>query len=205
MPHDAKKLAGVALLVLRMTRGPVRVVALVALGLVALLSTLFVRPPSAEAPGAAAPPSQQAETSTRREPASSTAESEDVLTPLGRDAYRSPAGLRYTRGSVHGHRIDHLLAHTRDDPDRDGPHGVFDATDKNEVVLLVDEAYEQAKTGHRTKTREQGERTVYEVDLGRRVGYVGGRKGARDGLPSARRVRLVVEGDRLITAFPIAR
>lgn len=127
----------------------------------------------------------------------------EVLTEVGRDAYRSPAGLRYTRGSRHGHRVAHLLSHCEDDPSRDGQHGVFDVDDAGDAVLLVDEAYEQAERGQKTRKKRDGDRTVYTVDLGRRVGYVGGQSGRRRGKPAASHVRLVVEGDRLITAYPV--
>lgn len=126
----------------------------------------------------------------------------DVLTEVGRGVYRSPAGLRYTRGSQQGHRLKHVMAHAVDDPDRAGQHGVFDTDDPREVVLLVDEAYEQALAGRDTRARREDARMVYEVDLGRRIGYVGGQSGNRQGKPAVDHVRLVVQEDRLITAFP---
>lgn len=126
----------------------------------------------------------------------------DVLTPVGRDAYRSAAGLRYTRGSQHGTRLAHLAAHTRDDPDREGAHGVFEPGDLPTVIRLVDEAYKQALAGRKTRTEREGDQTTYTIDLGRRIGYVGGESGARRGHPPATHIRLVVQGDRFITAFP---
>jgi hypothetical protein len=127
----------------------------------------------------------------------------EVLTEVGRDAYRSTAGLRYTRGSQHGTRLAHLMSHTRDEPNRDGPHGVFDSDNPVTVVRLVDEAYLKARAGDHVTADREGDQTVYEIDMGRRIGYVGGESGARRGKPPARHLRLVVQGDRLITAFPI--
>lgn len=126
-----------------------------------------------------------------------------VLTEIGRDTYRSAAGLRYTRGSQHGTRLAHVMSHTRDDPNREGQHGVFDARDSATVVRLVDEAYEKALAGEVTKSEREGDQTVYTIDMGRRVGYVGGESGNRRGKPPARHIRLVVQGDRFITAFPL--
>lgn len=124
------------------------------------------------------------------------------LEPLGRDSYRSPAGLRYTRGSEHGHRIAHIMAHTHDEPNQPGQHGVFDAKQPLEVFQLIDNAYQQALLGDRTDTNYEDERTIYTVNLGKRIGYIGGTSGKHRNHPTAKYLRLVVERDRLITAFP---
>jgi len=116
--------------------------------------------------------------------------------------YQSPAGLRYTRGSQHGHRLKHLLAHTQDQPDRPGQHGVFQSRVPTEVVALVDEAYLQALAGENTRVEYEGDRTIYTVDLGRRIGYIGGESGNRRGHPAARHLRMVLEGKNFVTAFP---
>lgn len=127
----------------------------------------------------------------------------EVLEEVGRGAYRTPAGLRYTRGSEHGHRIAHVLAHSVDEPNQPGQHGVFDESDPASLLLLIDEAYEQALSGKSTKSKKEEDRIVYNVDLNRRIGYVGGTSGKRRDYPSANGMRLVIEGDRLITAFPV--
>ena len=127
-----------------------------------------------------------------------------LLKQVGRDRFESPAGIIYTPGSQQGHRLKHLMAHARDQPGRPGQHGVFDAKEAVAVVRLVDEAYEQALAGRRTKrSNESGGRTVYTVDLGRPIGTIGGQSGGRRGHPTARHVRLVLEGKRFITAFPV--
>lgn len=125
------------------------------------------------------------------------------LKDRGQGVYETPAGLRYTRGSQHGHRLKHLMAHAKDDPDRPGQHGVFETSEPAEVLALVDEAYKQALAGNRTKTKHEGERTVYEVNMGRKVGYIGGQSGNRRSRPSANYIRMVVQGKNLITAFPV--
>lgn len=128
---------------------------------------------------------------------------EEVLEPVGRDTYRSNAGLIYGRGSVHGTRLKHLESHTADEPDRPGQHGVFDETSIPSLVALIDEAYLQAlRREHTEKSVEEG-RTVYTIDLRRRVGYIGGESGGRRGNPPARHLRLVLDGERFITAFPL--
>jgi len=116
--------------------------------------------------------------------------------------YESPAGLRYSRGSRHGHRLKHLMAHTVDQPDRPGQHGVFSSQDVAEVVALVDEAYRLALAGKNTHIDREQNRTVYTIDLGRRIGFIGGESGNRRAKPAARHLRLVLEGKNFVTAFP---
>ncbi len=135
--------------------------------------------------------------------ASAPGELEEILRSGSRAPYVSPAGLRYTRGSQQGHRLKHLMAHAQDEPDRPGQHGVFDSNNVAEIVALVDEAYLQAQTGRDTRTQREEERTIYDVNLRRRIGYIGGTSGNRKNHPAAKHLRLVVESDRVITAFPV--
>lgn len=125
----------------------------------------------------------------------------DDLIRSDRETYTSPAGLRYSRGTAHRHHLRHLMAHTRNEPGRP-VHGVFDNSDVNGVVRLVDEAYERAIAGREARKRTEGDRTVYVVDMGRRVGYVGGQSGARRGHPAAERIQLVLVGKKFITSYP---
>jgi hypothetical protein len=125
------------------------------------------------------------------------------LRDVGDDILVSSAGLRYVPGSREGHRLKHVLLHTRDQPDRAGSHGVFDGG-RETTLAVIDEAYTIARQrGPPVRMEVQGDRTVYTVDMGRRVGYVGGRPGQREGHPPTFHVRLVLEGDDVITAFPL--
>lgn len=125
-----------------------------------------------------------------------------LLREVSRDRYLSPAGLQYTPGSAEGHRLEHLRRHTKDMPGRPGSHGVFDG-EMEGALKTIDRAYDRAKKGQRTTKQVDGNRTIYTVDMGGRVGFVGGRDGKRKRNPMARRVRLVLEGNRVITAFPL--
>ncbi len=117
--------------------------------------------------------------------------------------FLSPAGLLYTPGSEEGHRLNHLERHVSDQPDRPGAHGVFDG-EMAAALRAIDEAYEMAKAKKSSvQTEENGTRTVYTVNMGRRIGFIGGREGKQRNHPMSRRLRLVVEGNRVITAFPI--
>ena len=124
------------------------------------------------------------------------------LTEVGNDTWVSTAGLRYTPGSQEGHRLKHVMRHDNDLPDRPGKHGVFDG-DQQALLAVLDEAYELIKEDSpQVHANREGDRTVYEVDMQRRIGFVGGRDGKRDGNPPAQHIRLVLEVDRVITAFP---
>ncbi|KLU04059.1 hypothetical protein RISK_004028 [Rhodopirellula islandica] len=138
--------------------------------------------------------------------AKSAAETSDLkyglLREISTDRFLSPAGVLYTPGSAEGHRLEHLRRHTKDQPNRSGKHGVFDG-DMEGALATIDNAYEKAQANQRTTKEVDGKRTIYTVDMGKRVGFVGGRDGQRSRNPMARRVRLVLEGNRLITAFPL--
>jgi hypothetical protein len=125
-----------------------------------------------------------------------------LLREISFDRFISPAGLLYTPGSAEGHRLEHLRRHTKDDPGRPGSHGVFDG-EMEGALKTIDRAYERAKKNQRTTKSVDGDRTIYTVDMGGRIGYVGGRDGGRKRKPMARRVRMVLEGNRVITAYPM--
>lgn len=125
-----------------------------------------------------------------------------LLREVSVDRFLSPAGLLYTPGSAEGHRLEHVRRHTQNDPGRPGSHGVFDGGMEG-MLLTIDQAYDRAKKGQRTTKKTDQGRTIYTVDMGERIGYVGGRDGGRRRNPMARRVRLVLEGNRVITAYPM--
>jgi hypothetical protein len=125
------------------------------------------------------------------------------LKKIGPDAWISPAGLKYQGRDPEGRtRVDHVLRHARDIPDRDGSHGVFDGG-PNAVFGVIDEAWRNAETKKLRPTIE-GDRSLYTVPMGRRVGYLGGRAGASRGHPPLTKIFLVIETGtkNVITAFP---
>ena len=124
----------------------------------------------------------------------------DWLEDIGRDKYRSPAGLVY--GGGREHRIDHVLLHCKDNPSKP-THGIFVGS-AVEVMQLVDEAYEIAKSGSgKVETnKESGDKVTHTVSMGRVVGHTGGKKAKRQGRKELRKVKLVLAGKNVITAFP---
>lgn len=125
-----------------------------------------------------------------------------LLREIRTDRYLSPQGLQYVPGSAEGHRLEHLRRHTEDQPSRPGKHGVFDGGMEGALVT-IDDAYQRAKKNQRTTKQVDRDRTIYTVDMGRRIGYVGGRDGNRQRKPMARRVKMVLEGTQVITAYPL--
>ncbi|KAA1261823.1 hypothetical protein LF1_43830 [Rubripirellula obstinata] len=125
-----------------------------------------------------------------------------LLKEVSSNRYQSPEGLLYTPGSAEGHRLNHLERHTKDMPSRPGSHGVFDG-EMAGALKTIDRAYQRAKKNQKTTKKVDDGRTIYTVDMGGRVGYVGGRDGKRRRNPMARRVRIVLDGNRVITAYPM--
>ncbi|WP_372722662.1 hypothetical protein [Novipirellula sp.] len=161
--------------------------------------------PQSQSPSPSPSTPQPESTSQSESKPASESESElkyGLLREVSADRYLSPAGLQYTPGSAEGHRLEHLRRHTKDDPSRPGSHGVFDG-EMEGALKTIDRAYLKAKQGTKTTTRVDDGRTIYTVDLGSRIGFVGGRDGARKRNPMARRVRIVLEGTRVITAYPL--
>jgi hypothetical protein len=125
-----------------------------------------------------------------------------ILREVSSNRFISPEGLLYTPGSAEGHRLNHLERHTKDMPSRPGSHGVFDG-EMEGALKTIDRAYQRAKKNQKTTKKVDDGRTIYTVDMGGRIGYVGGRNGKRKRNPMARRVRIVLDGNRVITAYPM--
>lgn len=156
-------------------------------------------------------------TTSRSKPAGSTpgADNGEKAPPSGprlgelkevrKGVFRSTAGLVYRNGSVDGHRIDHVLRHGQDDLDKP-VHGVFVGS-REEIFALIDEGYQltQKRGPPLVKKEVEGDRTVYLIDMKRKVGYLGGQVGKRKNHPPCRLLQLVLEGDEVITAFPTDR
>lgn len=110
--------------------------------------------------------------------------------------FRSPAGLKYS-----GNNIDHVLLHCKDNTSKP-THGIF-VGGGAEVMQMVDEAYEKVKSGDRSVDSEKSRgRMTHIVSMGRVVGHTGGQKAKKRGRDELRKIKLVLDGDRVITAFP---
>jgi hypothetical protein len=158
------------------------------------------------------PPAKSIPPQTESEPPAKSSSANDendtnkvdgLLTEIGRDRFESPAGLVYAPGSEEGHRLKHLARHLEDQPDRPGSHGVFDG-DMKEFLIAIDDGYSRAKRGAKgTKKTEDDGSTVYEASFDKAIGFLGGEAGGRKRKPALKRLRIVVRGNSVITAFPI--
>lgn len=125
------------------------------------------------------------------------------LKSIGREAWISPAGLRYVGRDPEGRtRKDHVLRHAQDDPDRPGPHGVFDGGEEL-AFAWIDTAWEKIQKQKISADQDDG-RETYTVSMGQRVGYLGGESGRRKGNPPLSRIFIVLRKGttEVITAFP---
>jgi hypothetical protein len=126
------------------------------------------------------------------------------LRQTGPTKWESPEGLEYGPDLQYGNRVQHVLRHALDQPTRVGEHGVFDAGPDG-FVQVVDEAWVAAQQGGSNVVKTTvGNKDTYLVDMGRRVGWVGGQGGATLGNPAVNNIQLVVRnGNQVVTAYPI--
>ena len=183
---------------------------LIAIGLIAYQTYLDRSAPpirqtdrEREATSPTGDPRESALTKEQRDSSSST-ESAPYLRSGPRGQRISPAGLVYTQSSSGEHRADHVQLHAQDQPQRPGPHGVFDAQG-DDLFRLLDEAYRKVLSNAPEVREEPADadfKKVFVVDMGREIGFLGGQVGQRKGHPRLRNVTLVLAEDRVITAFP---
>jgi hypothetical protein len=89
------------------------------------------------------------------------------LSSIGNGQWRSTAGLIYGQGSVHGNRVQHVLAHAVPDPSKIN-HSVFVGSRTN-LLSLIDEAWTARGAG----VVQGNGNILYHVPLGRQVGTRG--------------------------------
>ena len=148
------------------------------------------------------PKKSQANRSTTKDPLDDSDPLYGFLTEIGRSRYESPAGLVYGPGSEEGHRLKHIAKHLEDQPNRPGSHGVFSG-DMKAFLIAIDDAYTRAKKGAKGTTKKDDDGSVvYEVTFEKTIGFIGGEAGEKNKNPAAKKMRLVVRGSNVITAFP---
>jgi len=130
-------------------------------------------------------------------------EKKGLITRERADTWRTREGLiisGYDPGRKT--RLEHIMKHTEDVKGKNR-HGVF-TVGYEKVIILMDSTWKRIRTGA-LKPSTTGKRMVYIFDSGEKVGYMGGRDGAKKGFPTLRKVRLVLEGKtpRVVTFYPI--
>lgn len=126
------------------------------------------------------------------------------LERLNASTVQSPAGLQYSV-SNRENRIDHVMRHSVDDPGRDYAHGVFSDSSQDGILELLDKAYELIKSKSSRVQREPKDeegRIAYTLQMPETIGFVGGKSGSKQGFPKTTRLKLVLDGQRVITAYP---
>ena len=102
--------------------------------------------------------------------------------------WKTPAGLDYGLGSIHGNRIKHVLAHAAPDPKK-RTHTVFNVP-RNQILPLIDEAWK--KRG----IPVFGDPGAYVVNMGRQVGTKG---------ETFIRIIVIPNTGKIISAYPVIR
>jgi len=126
-----------------------------------------------------------------------------ILKDLGRNRFESPEGLVYGPGSEEGHRLKHIERHLEDQPSRPGPHGVFDGEMK-EFLMAIDRAFVMANKGAKGSSKKEDDgAVVYEATFEKPIGFLGGTDGKRRKNPALKKMRVVVRGKSVISAFPV--
>ena len=131
------------------------------------------------------------------------------LVSTGRGSYRTQHGLRIS------HRTLTSVLRSGRNRTINRPHGVFEGG-REQAIPVIDGAWQRVTTARRSNpqlagaagiTVTQGRTpgtSVYTVDMGERIGYVGG---SVMGRPAATRVRLIVRESggesELISAYPM--
>lgn len=119
----------------------------------------------------------------------------------------SPEGLTYYVGDRGENRIDHVMRHAKDIPNRPGSHGVFHG-DKDQILRTIDEAYSLIKANSSQVVNKENDQdrpttVAYEINMKRKIGFRGGQQGKRTGNPELTILKLVLDqGNRVITAYP---
>lgn len=124
------------------------------------------------------------------------------LTEIGKNKFKSPAGLVYTMGPGGEHRIDHVLRHGNDMPNRP-VHSVFSG-DRDTILMVIDEGFRLVQSQpQQVKTNRERNRTEYTIDMQRKIGFEGGQKGKRKGFPALKRLKLILQDKtNVVTAYP---
>jgi hypothetical protein len=119
------------------------------------------------------------------------------------DTWKTKEGLIISGYDFDGKtRLEHIMKHAVDVKGKNR-HGVFTVEYEN-IIILMDELWISIKKGELLPSHD-GARRVYVYDTKKKIGYLGGREGQKQGFPSLKKVRLVLEGKtpRVVTFYPV--
>jgi len=132
---------------------------------------------------------------------SSFASPYEYLKKIGNNHWVSPEGLHYKGKDPKGlDRVAHVLRHAINIPYRP-VHSVF-IGGKVQTLRVVDEAWAKIKS-QQMSGKKQGSKKVYLVNMDRKVGYLGGKKGKHNKKPLSYVKIITAKGaPNVITAYP---
>lgn len=110
----------------------------------------------------------------------------------------SKSGIIFTLGSIDGNRLSHVLKHGLDTSSKP-LQGVFNGSSKN-IISVVDEAWE--KKLNQDISASSGN-NVFEIDMGRNIGWEGGSQGTGAALTKIRIIMASGGSSQIISAYPI--
>ena len=118
-------------------------------------------------------------------------------TRISPTTWRTRNGLLIDEGTT----LQRLLSHAKDDMSQPD-HGVFAAGSR--LIGALDAAFATMKSTHDWEIEsQQGSRRTVTVEVGPNLGWIGGRTGAALGRPVTSHVQMVMDGDKVLDAYPV--
>jgi hypothetical protein len=114
------------------------------------------------------------------------------------EGFISKSGIIFKLGSIHGNRLSHVLAHGANDLSKP-LQGVFYGSSK-EILSVVDEAWEKKIAQN---IQPSSGDNVFEIDMGRSIGWEGGSQGTGAALTKIRIIMSSGTSNQIISAYPI--
>jgi hypothetical protein len=96
----------------------------------------------------------------------------------------------------------HIYEHTENDPKKI-IHGFFDISNED-MDKLIEEITKilQEKNNKNLRSYFSGQQLIYDIDMGRKIGWIGGQRGEEMGFPTTTFIRVIMDGRMVISCYP---
>jgi hypothetical protein len=96
----------------------------------------------------------------------------------------------------------HIYEHTENDPKKP-IHGIFDISNED-VDNLLEEIKKIILENNKKIFRRyfSGQEFIYEIDMGRKIGWMGGEYGEENGFPATSLVRVIMDRGLVKSCYP---